>query len=268
MMATAAANQAGEAALFEARGVSKRFGGLAAVSNVSFGLRRGEILGIIGPNGSGKTTLVNVLTGATSYSAGDATLGGRSLRGLPPHRISRLGVGRTFQVVKPFRSLTVLENVMVGGLFGRDGGTADIAAARARAAETLDLCGLAHRSSVAADSLNVPERKRLELARALAMRPVLLFLDEVMAGLNTGEIKEAVDLVKRIRDSGVTLVVIEHVMKAIRSLCDRVLVLYNGETLTEGSPAEVLNHPAVLSAYLGRRYRAQPAPPAPPDRDA
>jgi branched-chain amino acid transport system ATP-binding protein len=248
---------AGEAPLFAASGVTKRFGGLAAVSNVSFSLRAGEILGLIGPNGSGKTTLVNVLTGAIDYSEGSAMLNGRPLRGLPPHRISGLGIARTFQVVKPFSSLTVLENVMVGGLFGRDGGGRDIAGARARAAETLALCGLDHRATAAAESLNVPERKRLELARALAMRPVLLFLDEVMAGLNSGEIEEAVTLIKRIRDSGVTLVVIEHVMKAIRSLCDRVVVLYNGEKLTEGPPDQVLHHPGVISAYLGRRYQQQ-----------
>jgi len=240
--------------LFEARGVSKRFGGLAAVSNVSFALRAGEILGIIGPNGSGKTTLVNVLTGALPYSAGTAALGGRPLAGLAPYEISRLGIARTFQVVKPFPSLTVLENVMVGGLFGRAGGPRDIASARARAAETLALCGLEHRAAALAESLNVPERKRLELARALAMRPVLLFLDEVMAGLNSGEIDEAVALVKRIRAGGVTVVVIEHVMKAIRSLCDRVVVLAGGQVLTQGSPDEVLHHPSVVSAYLGRRY--------------
>ncbi|HEY2903227.1 MAG TPA: ABC transporter ATP-binding protein [Polyangia bacterium] len=247
-----------DAALFEAKSVTKRFGGLTAVSDVSFALREGEILGLIGPNGSGKTTLVNVLTGATSYSAGTATLNGRALRGLPPHRICGLGIGRTFQVVKPFRSLSVLENVMVGGLFGRDdGGDRDIAAARARAVETLRLCGLGQHADgqLAADTLNVPQRKRLELARALAMRPRLLFLDEVMAGLNTGEIDEAVTLIKRIRDSGVTLVVIEHVMQAIRSLCDRLVVLYNGAKLTEGPPDQVLHHPDVISAYLGRRYQ-------------
>lgn len=243
-----------EGPLFEARGVTKRFGGLNAVSNVSFSLRAGEILGLIGPNGSGKTTLVNVLTGALPYSAGTAVLNGRALAGLPSHEISRLGIARTFQVVKPFPSLTVLENVMVGGLFGRAGGAKDIATARARAAETLEMCGMSHRATAAAESLNVPERKRLELARALAMRPALLFLDEVMAGLNSGEIDEAVALIRRIQASGITLVVIEHVMKAIRSLCDRVLVLYNGETLTEGPPEAVLQHPSVVSAYLGRRY--------------
>jgi branched-chain amino acid transport system ATP-binding protein len=246
------------AVIFEARGVSKVFGGVAAVSDVSFSLREGEILGLIGPNGSGKTTLVNVLTGALGYSQGTAELRGRALRGLAPHQICRLGVGRTFQVVKPFGALTVVENVMVGALFGKQGGERNVHAARARARETLALCGLAHRADAAADSLNVPERKRLELARALAMRPTVLFLDEVMAGLNTGEIEPAVALIKQIRDQGVTLVVIEHVMQAIRSLSDRLLVLYNGKKLTEGPPEEVLRHPQVVSAYLGRRYQERP----------
>jgi branched-chain amino acid transport system ATP-binding protein len=243
------------AVIFEAESVTKLFGGLAAVSDVSFTLREGEILGLIGPNGSGKTTLVNVLTGAMSYSHGNARFRGRSLRGLAPHHISRLGISRTFQVVKPFRSLTVRENVMVGGLFGSQGGAQDVPTARTRAAETLAFCDLAHRAEAPADSLNVPERKRLELARALAMRPALLFLDEVMAGLNTGEIEDAVGLVKRIRDNGITLVVIEHVMRAIRSVSDRLMVLHHGEKLTEGPPEEVLHHPAVVSAYLGRRYQ-------------
>ena len=239
-------------------GVTKFFGGLAAVSKVSFELREGEILGLIGPNGSGKTTLVNVLTGMLPYSLGDSRYQGRPLRGLRPHEISRLGIARTFQVVKPFRSMTVLENIMVGSMFGREGGAPTPDIARPWAQEMLELCGLDKHADMPAEGLNVPERKRLELARAMAMRPKLLFLDEVMAGLNTGEIDEAVGLIKRIRDYGVTILVIEHVMRAIRSLSDRLMVLYNGEKLTEGAPDEVLNHPAVVSAYLGRRYKDQP----------
>jgi branched-chain amino acid transport system ATP-binding protein len=156
--------------------------------------------------------------------------------------------------VKPFRNLSVVENVMVGALFGARGGVRDVASARREAEAILAFVGLAHRTDAAADGLNVPERKRMELARALAMRPRVLFLDEVMAGLNPSEIDAAVDLVKRIRDRGVSLVVIEHVMKAIRNVSDRILVLFHGETLTEGPPAEVLNDPRVVSAYLGRRY--------------
>ncbi len=241
-------------AILQARRVTKLFGGLAAVSLVDFELREGEILGLIGPNGSGKTTLVNVITGTLPYSDGDVLFRGRSIRGLPAYEIGRLGLSRTFQVVKPFRNLTVLQNVMVGTLFGAQGGARELTSARRQAAEILEFVGLAHRAPVAAESLNVPERKRMELARALAMRPTVLFLDEVMAGLNPVEIDEAVQLIKRIRDRGITLMVIEHVMKAIRNVSDRIMVFHHGEKLTEGSPEEVLNNPAVISAYLGRRY--------------
>ena len=243
--------------LLEARGVTKRFGGLAAVSDVSFDLQDGEILGLIGPNGSGKTTLVNVLTGALAYSDGEARFRGDSIRGLASYEIGRLGVSRTFQIVKPFRNLTVVENVMVGALFGARGGARALSDARRRAEEVLDFVGLAHRATASADGLNVPERKRMELARALAMRPTVLLLDEVMAGLNPAEIDTAVALIKRIRDRGTTLIVIEHVMKAIRDLSDRIMVLFHGEKLTEGPPREVLNNPEVVSAYLGRRYAEQ-----------
>ena len=241
-------------ALLEVRGMTKRFGGLAAVSEVSFDLQGGEILGLIGPNGSGKTTLVNLVTGALPRTAGEVRFRGGSIHGLSPHAIGRLGVSRTFQIVKPFRNLTVIENVMVGALFGSRGGAPSLAEARSRAEEVLDFVSLSHRAQTAADGLNVPERKRMELARALAMRPAVLLLDEVMAGLNPAEIDAAVALIKRIRDRGTTLIVIEHVMRAIRDLSDRIMVLFHGEKLTEGPPVEVLNNPEVVSAYLGRRY--------------
>ena len=243
--------------ILEARRVTKHFGGLAAVSMVNFDLREGEILGLIGPNGSGKTTLVNVITGMLPYTDGGVQFKGQSIRGLPAYEIGQLGLTRTFQVVKPFRNLTVLQNVMVGALFGARGGARDLAAARWQAEEVLEFVGLAHKAHAEAEGLGVPERKRMELARALAMRPTLLFLDEVMAGLNPAEIDEAVDLIKRVRDRGITLVVIEHVMKAIRKLSDRIMVLFHGEKLTEGLPDEVLNNPEVVSAYLGRRYAEQ-----------
>ncbi len=243
--------------ILQARRVTKLFGGLAAVSLVSFDLREGEILGLIGPNGSGKTTLVNVITGTLPYSDGDVLFRGRSIRGLPAYEIGRLGLSRTFQVVKPFRNLTVLQNVMVGALFGARGGARELASARREAQEVLEFVGLAHRAQAPAEGLNVPERKRMELARGLAMRPAVLFLDEVMAGLNPVEIDEAVQLIKRIRDRGITLMVIEHVMKAIRNVSDRIMVFHHGEKLTEGLPEEVLNNPAVVSAYLGRRYAEQ-----------
>jgi branched-chain amino acid transport system ATP-binding protein len=243
--------------ILEARGVTKLFGGLAALSDVSFDLREGEILGLIGPNGSGKTTLVNVITRTLGYSGGDVLFRGRSIRELPPHEIAHLGISRTFQVVKPFHNLTVLENVMVGALFGSRGGAREIRTAQQQAKEILEFVGLAHRAHAPAEGLNVPERKRMELARALAMRPTILLLDEVMAGLNATEIDAAVELIKRIRDRGITLLVIEHVMKAIRNLSDRIMVLFHGEKLTEGLPEEVLNNPEVVSAYLGRRYAEQ-----------
>ena len=243
--------------ILQARRVTKLFGGLAAVSLVDFDLHEGEILGLIGPNGSGKTTLVNVVTGTLPYSDGDVLFQGESIRGLPAYEIGRLGLSRTFQVVKPFRNLTVVQNVMVGALFGARGGAKELASARQQAEEVLEFVGLAERAEIPAESLNVPERKRMELARALAMRPTILFLDEVMAGLNPAEIDAAVVLIKRIRDRGITLVVIEHVMKAIRNLSDRIMVLYHGEKLTEGSPVEVLHNPQVISAYLGRRYAEQ-----------
>ncbi len=243
--------------ILQARRVTKLFGGLAAVSLVSFDLEEGEILGLIGPNGSGKTTLVNVITGALPCSDGEILFRARSIRGLPAYRIGRLGISRTFQVVKPFGNLSVLQNVMVGALFGARGGAGDLRAAERHAQEILEFVALAQRAHLPAESLNVPERKRMELARALAMRPAVLFLDEVMAGLTPAEIDAAVELLKRIRDRGITLVVIEHVMRAIRNLSDRIMVLYHGEKLTEGPPAEVLNNPQVVSAYLGRRYAEQ-----------
>jgi branched-chain amino acid transport system ATP-binding protein len=244
-------------AILQAEAVTKRFGGLAAVSEVSFALQDGEILGLIGPNGSGKTTLVNVITGALGYSSGDVRFRGDSIRGRPSYEIGRRGISRTFQVVKPFRNLTVLENVMVGALFGAQGGARALSQARRQAEEVLEFVALAHRAEAAAEGLNVPERKRMELARALAMRPTVLFLDEVMAGLNPAEIDAAVALIRRIRDRGVSLVVIEHVMRAIRDLSDRILVLFHGEKLTEGPPRDVLNNPDVVAAYLGRRYAEQ-----------
>ena len=242
------------AAILSVRGVTKKFGGLAAVADVTFDLRQGEILGLIGPNGSGKTTLVNVVTGALPATGGEVRFEGQRLTGLPWHQIGRLGVSRTFQVVKPFRNLSVVENVMVGALFGARGGARDLRTARRQAEDVLAFVALDHRADAPAEGLNVPERKRMELARALAMRPRVLMLDEVMAGLNPAEIDAAVDLIKRIRDRGITLLVIEHVMKAIRNLSDRILVLCHGQTLTEGATVDVLNDERVIAAYLGRRY--------------
>ena len=242
--------------ILEVIGVSKHFGSLTALQDVSFTLRRGEILGLIGPNGAGKTTLVNLIAGTTPYSAGDIHFLGKSIRGLKPHQIGRLGISRTPQIVKPITDMTTLENVMVGALFGKKGKKRTVRAARRKAEQTLELLGLAAKSNLPGESLNVQERKRLERAKALARLPTVLLLDEVLAGLNPAEIDEGVDLIKKVRDAGVTILVVEHVMRAIANVSDRVIVLQHGEKIMEGKPEEVLNHGKVIEAYLGKRYRA------------
>ena len=239
-------------ALFEARHVTKRYGGLVAVSDVSFRHAQGEILGLIGPNGAGKTTLINLISGTQEPTDGTLLFDGRSLRGLPPFRRAHLGIGRTFQIMKPFPGLSVLDNVTAGALFGREPERA-MPSARDAAAHWLEFVGLGGKLEQPADALGGPDRKRLELAKALALKPRLLLLDEVMAGLNAVEIDEVVDLIRRIRDGGTTILVIEHVVKAIRQLSDRLLVLQYGQLIAEGTAEEVLDDPRVIEAYLGRR---------------
>ncbi|PYJ71976.1 MAG: ABC transporter ATP-binding protein [Verrucomicrobia bacterium] len=239
--------------ILEVSGLIKRFHGVVAVSNVSFHLKRGEILGLIGPNGAGKTTLVNMVNGTLDPTEGDIVFEGQSMRGVPAYRRAHLGIGRTFQVMKPFPGMSVLENVSVGALFGANGGERNLGRAREQARACLEFVGLGKRIAQHADALGGPDRKRLELARALAMKPRLLLLDEVMAGLNHVEIEEVIEDIKKVRDQGISILVIEHVMKAIKSLSDRVLVLHHGEKIMEGGTDDVLRDSRVIEAYLGHK---------------
>jgi branched-chain amino acid transport system ATP-binding protein len=248
-------------AILEARGITKKFGGLAAVDGIDLTIRRGEILGVIGPNGAGKTTFVNCMTGLDKPTAGSIVFNGQDITKTPSYRIGHLGMARTFQVVKPLRQLTVRENVATGAMFGARGKGRSAAQARLAADEVLERIGLVDMRDRAATELTIPDLKRLELAKALAMDPQLLLLDEVMAGLNQSEIEKAMELILSINRSGVTIFVIEHVMKAIMGISDRLVVLHYGRKIAEGEPKEIVESPAVIEAYLGERFaqRAQAA---------
>jgi len=235
--------------ILEVQGVGKRFGGLVALDGVSFRVEKGSIFSVIGPNGAGKTTLFSCLVGSQKPSSGSIRFKGKEIAGLRNDQVVARGVVRTHQVVRPFRDMTVSDNVSVGSLFGthkRRG-----AEARARVAAVLERAGLAGRAKVLARTLTIGELKRLEIARALATEPEVLCLDEVMGGLNPSEIQEAMQLIREIRESGITVLMIEHHVHAVLGVSDRVMVLNFGKRIAEGAPQEALRDPAVVSAYLG-----------------
>ena len=242
--------------LLEIEDVSKSFRGLRAVSRATFALERHTIGALIGPNGAGKTTLFNLIAGVHRPDQGEIRFRGHAIGGLPPHRVCAAGVARTFQLVKPFAELSVLDNVVVGALHGER----TVAGSRARARAVLERLGLASKEAVIAAHLTLAERRRLEVARAVATRPALLLLDEMMAGLRPTEIDELVAVLRSVqRDEGITILLTEHVMRAVMALADQIVVLHHGEVIARGAPESVVRDPAVLGSYLGEDALEGPA---------
>lgn len=235
-------------AFFETQRLTKAFGGLIAVSDLSFKVEKGEIFGLIGPNGSGKTTVFNLINGYYPITSGSILFEGAKLNGLPTWKICKLGIGRTFQIVKPLRRMTVLENV-IASAFNH---TSHMAEAREKALEVMRFCELDRKGDYPAKGLTIGDRKRLEIARALATGPKLLLLDETMAGLTPQEQLQGVELIRKIRDTGITIVIVEHIMHVIMNICDRILCINYGQEIAKGTPVEVANNKAVIEAYLGK----------------
>ena len=236
--------------MLEVKSLTKYFGGLAAVRDLSFKVEKGQIFGLIGPNGAGKTTVFNMINGFYPPSSGKVFFKGEPITGLKPNVVCKKGIARTFQVVKPLSRMTVLENVMASAFCRVN----SIEEAREEALNTLDFCGLTHRKDHLAKSLTIGDRKRLEITRAMATRPDVLLLDETAAGLNPTELDQAIALIRKIRDQGVTILIVEHIMKVIMSISDRIHAINYGQTITEGTPQEVANNKAVIEAYLGEAY--------------
>ncbi len=236
--------------LFELKNLVKHFGGLAAVDNVSFQVEKGEIFGLIGPNGSGKTTIFNCISNYFPVTSGSIHFNGQDITGLKTNKICKAGIGRTFQVVKPLGRLSVLDNVIAAAFSQAE----NKKEAHDIAMETMEFCGLMHRKDIIAKSLPIGERKRLEITRAMATGPELLLLDETAAGLTPTEVDVAIDLIKKIRDSGVTIIIVEHIMKVIMTISDRIHAINFGQTIAQGTPKEVSNDKAVIEAYLGEEY--------------
>lgn len=236
--------------MLDVEGLYKSFGGLVAIKNLDFTVNEGEIVGLIGPNGSGKTTFFNLISGLLKPDAGKIRFDNRDITGVRPHQICQAGIARTFQLVRPFTRMSPLQNVMVGRAYGTEPAHS-MRQAKSESEETLAFTGLARKKVAMAAMLSLVDRKRLEIARALATKPKLLLLDEMMSGLNPAETEDAMSLVKKIRDSGITLIVVEHVMRAVLGISDRVIVLNGGEKIAEGTPQEVASNRQVIEAYLG-----------------
>ena len=236
--------------LIEAEKLTKKFGGLTALRDVSFYINSGEILGLIGPNGAGKTTLFNAVAGVFRPESGMIRFNGEEITGLPPFELSLKGIARTFQITKPFLNITVLDNMMVGALSKEK----NLETGKKISLEVLQFVGLASKKDLMAAKLTLEDRKRLELARALATKPRLLLLDEVMAGLNPKEMEDTLNLIRKVHAEGMTIFVVEHVMKAILSVSHRIMVLHHGEKIAEGAPSEIVQNQKVIDAYLGQSY--------------